>query len=132
MNRSTAKRAFVSFVGSAMSAVALAAANSASADQSTLSAPTHPCSLEGPSEGAPQLTYVPGFGWRYIAEAMPDSHESDAALQGMGSFFSAPTPQSLTDTSSMSNPSMVVIDGPTGYAFVWTHDSGWTFVGRIF
>jgi hypothetical protein len=32
----------------------------------------------------------------------------------------------------MNTPSVVLIDGPTGYAFVWTRDSGWKFVGRVF
>jgi hypothetical protein len=88
-------------------------------------------SLKGPNASASQLIYVHGSGWRHIAEAAPDSHESDIAVQSMDSAVLVRSPQSLTSATSTEYPPAVFIDGPTGYAFIWTHDSGWKFVGRI-
>jgi hypothetical protein len=93
--------------------------------------PAHTLSLKGPNGSASQLIYVHGSGWKHIAEAAPDSHESDIALQSMGSAVPVRSSQSLTSATSTENPPAVFIDGPTGYVFIWTHDSGWKFVGSI-
>ena len=98
------------------------AANSAVAESETV------IPLKGPNGGVSQLVYEHGSGWKHIAEAAPDSHESDIARQSMGA---AQSPQSLTSATSTEDPPAVFIDGPTGYVFIWTQDSGWKFVGRI-
>ena len=87
--------------------------------------------LRGPNGSASQLIYVHGSGWKHVAEAAPDGHESDIALQSLGSAVPVRSPQALSSATSTEYPPAVFIDGPTGYAFIWTHDSKWKFVGRI-
>jgi hypothetical protein len=85
--------------------------------------------LEDPYGKALQLVYVEGPGWRY---ERPKSRDSSAT-----SFFrkialwSVPSAPVATDVVQSDEPLTVIIDGPTGYTYVWSRDGGWKFVGAL-
>jgi hypothetical protein len=83
----------------------------------------HTLSLQDPQGAALELAYVPGCGWQYTAQ------KSRGAIA-----MSAMHPISASHAAGAAqpeNPLAVFIDGPTGYAFAWTRDAGWKFIGHV-
>jgi hypothetical protein len=68
-----------------------------------------------------RLAYAGGPGWQFVGR-VPDhlllASNGDVAL-------------SPPQTSSGNQPQSILIDGPTGYTFVWIPERGWQFVGRL-
>jgi hypothetical protein len=95
---------------------------SAGGQQCDSRAAAHKLSLQDPHGAALELVYVPGCGWQYTGE------KSGGAIA-----MSAMQPISTSQAASAQpeNPLAVFIDGPTGYAFAWTRDAGWKFIGHV-
>jgi hypothetical protein len=92
---------------------------SASKPDVAYSSATLVLSLRGPGGEASRLVRVPGVGWTHTGKVSSGS-DGDGALRRTSS-VSTPTQAPLS----------VFIDGPTGYTFLFTQDSGWKFVGVI-
>jgi hypothetical protein len=102
---------------------------------------THSCAsdnsrtlvLEDAAGNVRRLVHSRDQGWRFVSDAQPE--DSSSALQRVNLSLlpsahardSAPT----SGNSADGQPMAVFIDGPTGYTFAWTGDSGWKFVGQI-
>ena len=78
-------------------------------------------SVLAPSGAYYRLAYTVGQGWRFVGR-IPD----EPSVASNGDVALSPTP-----TSSADQPQSVVVDGPTGYIFVWNSEHGWRFLGRI-
>jgi len=81
----------------------------------------HTLSLQDPGGAALQLAYVPGCGWQYLGDSTKNSAMS--AMQPISASHAA--------GDQPENPLAVFIDGPTGYAFAWTREGGWKFIGHV-
>lgn len=85
--------------------------------------------VEGPEGGEVRLDYVPGNGWRSTDGAATDGAVRKVAAKDADMSAASPA---AADSSSGEQPLSVVIDGPTGFVYVWSHDSAaWKFVGHI-
>jgi hypothetical protein len=79
--------------------------------------------LQTPSGGTSRLTYVNEDGWRLEDRAVP-LKQDEARI----------TPASMErqqGEAKSERPMTVLIDGPTGFTYVWVADQGWKFVGRL-
>jgi hypothetical protein len=110
-------------------ALASCAADDLTEQKQTSAATTEPCSGQQPTqtiflENAQghsfRLAHFSRCGWKYIS----DRDDSGPKL----SF--APVAESRADTPN-EDPLAVFVDGPTGYTFAYTQDTGWTFVGHV-
>lgn len=85
--------------------------------------------VQGPAGNEVRLDYVPGNGWRAT-----DGAASRGEMLKVGTKeadMTAASPASA-DASSDEQPLSVVVDGPTGFVYVWSHESaGWKFVGQL-
>ena len=95
----------------------LTTANASAADGACAAvAPTQTLVLENGANSR-RLGYFNGCGWKYLRQD--------------GKFAVHPTALSATSTPATPDPMAVFIDGPTGYAFAWTGDAGWEFIGHV-
>jgi hypothetical protein len=69
--------------------------------------------LESPDGHPFNLAYHPGCGWSQEPGIEAAGYVSNSAV------------------SKASDPVTLFIDGPTGYAFAWTADAGWKFIGHV-
>jgi hypothetical protein len=69
--------------------------------------------LESPDGQPFKLAYHPGCGWSRMSSL------AAAAYAG------------TTAANKGDDPVTLFIDGPTGYAFAWTSDAGWKFIGHV-
>ncbi len=74
-----------------------------------------------------RLVHIRGCGWKQVADG--NTREDSLALLEMS--FSPVAMSQAETTTATSDPMAVFIDGPTGYTFVWTGESGWKFVGYL-
>jgi hypothetical protein len=63
-----------------------------------------------------RLGYFSGCGWKYFREDIKVAHTMA---------------QSAMSTPATPDPMAVFIDGPSGYAFAWTVEAGWEFIGHV-
>jgi hypothetical protein len=85
--------------------------------------------VQGPAGNEVRLDYVPGNGWQSTDAAASGGEVRKVAANEDD--MSAASPASA-DASAGEQPLSVVIDGPTGFVYVWSHDSAaWKFVGHI-
>ena len=68
-----------------------------------------------------RLVYSAGNGWRFADHTGPRIASADSRQGPTGPIRALPA-----DT-----PQSVVVDGPTGYVFVYLMDEGWRFVGNV-
>jgi hypothetical protein len=132
MKTCTDKRTFaLARTAATLAAFALAscAADDLTEQPATSAATSEPCSGQQPTQTISledaqghsfRLAHFSRCGWKYI---------SDRAESGPTLSF-APVAESRADTPS-DNPLAVFVDGPTGYTFAYTQDTGWTFVGHV-
>jgi len=109
---------------SAAVSTSLPAMNTATADTTPhcdARAAAHKLSLQDPQGAALELAYVPGCGWQYTG--------AKSASITASTMHPISTSQAAGDEPE--NPLAVFIDGPTGYAFAWTRDAGWKFIGHM-
>jgi hypothetical protein len=92
--------------------------------------PTLTLFLETPDGNERQLVHFRGCGWKYRVGRGSDGGERAPALQ-KAALTSSAAARVETAAQPGTDPLAVFIDGPTGYAFTWTRDSGWTFAGHI-
>jgi len=85
--------------------------------------------LEDAGGHALHLAFSPGCGWKYVVSAESSGRQDKLALEKSG--FSPVASQADAATVATDDPMAVFIDGPTGYAFAWTRDAGWKFIGHI-
>jgi len=86
--------------------------------------------LEDADGNAFQLVHCRGWGWKYVAGGKSDDGEGNLAIRKI-EFSPISAAEAGTKALPTDDPMAVFIDGPTGYAFAWTPDSGWKFVGHI-
>jgi hypothetical protein len=75
---------------------------------------------------AVRLLYSPGEGWKYL-----DNRAAEDTTSVASNALSPVSPAFAESRAPRVDPMTVFIDGPTGYAYVWTPDAGWKFVGSI-
>lgn len=90
----------------------------------------HTISLKDADGNAFQLVHCRGSGWKHVAEGSSNRGEGKPSLRKID-FSPVATAQAGTISSPTEEPMAVFIDGPTGYAFAWTSDGGWKFVGHV-
>ncbi|WP_233855963.1 hypothetical protein [Paraburkholderia sp. HD33-4] len=78
--------------------------------------------VQSPGGGTLRLTYVHDDGWKF--------DDRDASLERTEGRVT-PTAAPQQEDAIAIRPLTVMIDGPTGYTYVWIRDQGWKFVGRI-
>jgi hypothetical protein len=100
---------------------AMTAANAGVTPHCDARSAAHTLSLQDPAGAALQLAYVPGCGWQYLGHST-----KSIAMSAM-----QPISASHAAGDQPENPLAVFIDGPTGYAFAWTRDGGWKFIGHV-
>ncbi|HSC08690.1 MAG TPA: hypothetical protein VLD59_17845 [Steroidobacteraceae bacterium] len=110
-------------------ALASCAADDLTEQTQTSAATTEPCSGQQPTQTifledaqghSFRLAHFSRCGWKYIS----DRDDSGPKL----SF--APVAESRAAAPN-ADPLAVFVDGPTGYTFAYTQDTGWRFVGHI-
>ena len=101
--------------------VALAEPRAAERPTSSSTAPLSML-VEDPAGNRVRLTHVPGSGWKYESSDRAASPLRKTALQ------SASAASGGGDASASLT---LFIDGPSGFAYVWNRDKGWTFVGKL-
>jgi hypothetical protein len=110
-------------------ALASCAADDLTEQTQTSAATTEPCSGQEPTQTifledaqghSFRLAHFSRCGWKYIS----DRDDSGPKL----SF--APVAESRAAAPN-DDPLAVFVDGPTGYTFAYTQDTGWKFVGHI-
>ena len=101
---------------------AMTVANAGTAPHCDARSAAHTLSLQDPQGAALKLAYVPGCGWQYLGQQSTKS----IAMNAM-----QPISVSHAATDQPENPMAVFIDGPTGYAFAWTSEGGWKFIGHV-
>jgi hypothetical protein len=106
----------------AASLPAMNAANAGATPRCDARSAAHTLSLQDPEGAALQLAYVPGCGWQYLGQHSTRS-SAMSAMQPIGASHAA--------ADQPENPLAVFIDGPTGYAFAWTREGGWKFIGHV-
>ena len=74
--------------------------------------------IETPTGGTSQLTYRTGAGW-----TLDRANQATLGFTRVASRDQQP--------EEVGQAMTVFIDGPTGYAYVWTVEKGWSFVGRV-
>lgn len=101
---------------------AMTSANAGTAPHCDARSAAHTLSLQDPQGAALQLAYVPGCGWQYVGQQSTKNVAMSAMQPISASHAAADQPE---------NPMAVFIDGPTGYAFAWTSNGGWKFIGHV-
>lgn len=76
--------------------------------------------IESPTGESSLLTYRQGTGWRFEDEPRHKTLNASAISSAR-----AAEPKAVTQ------PLSVLVDGPTGYTYVWVADKGWKFVGHV-
>lgn len=76
--------------------------------------------IESPSGESSLLTYQQGIGWRFDDQ----TGRKVPKAQAISTAWAA-------EPKSADRPLSVLIDGPTGYTYVWAADKGWQYVGHI-
>ncbi|MET3232624.1 UNVERIFIED_ORG: hypothetical protein ABIC54_004832 [Burkholderia sp. 1263] len=79
--------------------------------------------VDPPEGGTLRLTYVPLDGWK-LDTANGASTQAEGRVSPVGA-------SRLKEKRAASEPMTVFIDGPSGFAYVWTQDRGWKFTGRV-
>lgn len=77
--------------------------------------------VDGPTGQRLRLDYSDNGGWR-VSRAR-SSNASDVSAH--------PVAMESERTDSDSAPLAVYVDGPSGFAYVWSRDNGWKFVGHV-
>ena len=85
--------------------------------------------VEDPSGNAFRLIHIEGTGWKYAEGWNPSDHAGQSLLRRMAFWSTGPT--ASTKQAIGEEPLTVLIDGPSGFTFVWNRDDGWKFVGKI-
>ena len=85
--------------------------------------------VEDPSGNAFRLVHIEGTGWKYAEGWNPSDHAGQSLLRRMAFWSTGPTPSAKQAIGE--EPLTVLIDGPSGFTFVWNRDDGWKFVGKI-
>ena len=85
--------------------------------------------VEDPHGKVLQLVYVEGTGWRYEREQ--SRNNSGTSLFRKIAFWSATSAPVAKDVVQNDEPLTVMIDGPTGFTYVWSRNGGWKFVGGL-
>lgn len=83
--------------------------------------PTLTIAVDGRNGTAFRLVYKPGSGWSFADHSGP-------RLAGV---HPQPGPTGPIPAPPAEIPLNVVVDGPTGYVFVYLLDEGWRFVGSV-
>lgn len=80
--------------------------------------------VRGPDGNALRLDFRPGNGWRFS-----DAQGDGASALKVGTDIPA---LESDHASPVEHPLSVTVDGPTGFVFVWMHETAnWKFVGRV-
>ncbi|RZF24985.1 hypothetical protein EVC45_35940 [Paraburkholderia sp. UYCP14C] len=79
--------------------------------------------LQTPSGGTSRLTYVNEDGWRLEDHGVP--------LKPDEARITPASTERQQEAARSERPMTVLIDGPTGFTYVWVVDQGWKFVGRL-
>ena len=85
--------------------------------------------VEDPNGNVFRLVRIEGSGWKYAEGWNASDHAVQSLLRRMAFWSAGPTPSAKQVI--MDEPLTVLIDGPSGFTFVWNRDDGWTFVGKI-
>jgi hypothetical protein len=81
--------------------------------------------IQRPDGNALRLDFRPGNGWRFS-----DGPGDDASARKVGTDI--PEALESAPASPAEHPLSVTVDGPTGFVFVWMHETAsWKFVGRV-
>jgi hypothetical protein len=96
---------------------------SATAKQTAINSSPLTLFIEAPTGDTFRLIYRPDDGWRFADRAVSPK-PTEASLTPTD----IPRPE---ESSAADEPLTVLIDGPTGFTYVWMRDAGWKFVGRI-
>jgi len=83
--------------------------------------PTLSIGVDGQNGASFRLVYAAGNGWSIADHSGPKLAGAVPARGPIGPI------QTLPDDT----PRSVVVDGPTGYVFVYLIDEGWRFVGNV-
>ena len=83
--------------------------------------PTLSIGVDGQNGASFRLVYDAGNGWSIVDYSGPKLAGAVPARGPIGPI------QTLPDDT----PRSVVVDGPTGYVFVYLIDEGWRFVGNV-
>jgi hypothetical protein len=89
--------------------------------------PANTLRLEGAQGESLRLAYFAGCGWKYLAV----NREGVAAAGFSHTSFASRRAPDGSVLATREDPMTVFIDGPTGYTFAWTAESGWKFVGQL-
>jgi hypothetical protein len=103
-------------------------ANPSAGEQPCSGHQSHTLLLKGTDGQVVRLVHVSGCGWKHAADSRP-AQEGGLALSKMS--FSPVAASHAETTTATGDPLAVFIDGPTGYTFIWTSDTGWKFVGQL-
>lgn len=79
--------------------------------------------LKGPSGDLSSLTYIDHDGWQL--------DERNAAHGSSYARLTRASEERRIEASVTERPLSVLIDGPTGFTYVWVRDKGWKFVGQF-
>lgn len=63
--------------------------------------------------------------------ALASCGADDLTKQELAGYTQAASAIVAVSKSQASDPVAVFVDGPTGYTFVWSADTGWKFVGPL-
>ncbi|HSD60319.1 MAG TPA: hypothetical protein VLC55_05635 [Burkholderiales bacterium] len=77
--------------------------------------------IDGQKGASFRLVYMAGHGWKFADHSGPKLASANPQEGTTGPLQALPT----------ETPQSVVIDGPTGYVFVYLIDEGWRFVGNV-
>jgi hypothetical protein len=110
-------------IGKTVGAVAIQNTFQPSGKPSTTSASPLSLLIESPAGEALRLTYVADQGWAF-ADSISGHKTANSGLN----LTAMPRPEKK---HALNGPQTVFIDGPTGYTFMWSPDTGWKFIGRI-
>ncbi|MEJ8850605.1 hypothetical protein [Variovorax rhizosphaerae] len=88
--------------------------------------------LRGPTGDPSTLVFSADSGWRLNRgwASVAKTTRGDGMFQIMKTAMKSP-PVPADEQPAEARPLTVFIDGPTGYAFMYTFDQGWKFVGQI-
>jgi hypothetical protein len=87
--------------------------------------------LEDASGNAFRLVRVEGSGWKYADGWEAFESRAKTLLQEVKYEPSRAAEQPTAETSNVGEPLTVFIDGPSGFTFVYNHEGGWKFVGKL-
>jgi hypothetical protein len=86
--------------------------------------------MEDPNGNAFRLVRIDGSGWKYVEGWKSPERTTNSLFRKMAFWSTTPAPVAKEAVTN-DEPLTVLIDGPSGFAFVWNRDDGWKFVGKI-